>query len=85
MNPGRLSSPFQVLPALERLSTRLASLGGTARALSWEQIEEALMLPLQPARGVPGRGERSTGGGGGILGGGGGARRWVRQDLRVRR
>ena len=36
----------QVLPALEELSAKLNQLGTSA--MSWEQVEEMLMLPLQP-------------------------------------
>jgi hypothetical protein len=37
----------EVLPQLKDLGARLATLSGTA-AMSWEQVEEMLMLPLQP-------------------------------------
>lgn len=37
---------LQLLPALEELAGRLGALGSSA--MSWEQVEEMLMLPLQP-------------------------------------
>lgn len=38
--------PGDVLPALEALRVRLAELGPAA--MSWDQVEELMMLPLQP-------------------------------------
>jgi hypothetical protein len=76
--PGGVTSlEAEVLPSLEELGPRLVTLGSAA-TLSWEQVEEMLMLPLQP---------RPMAGPGPV---GGGAldavhRRWVRQDFRMRR
>lgn len=77
--PGGVASlESEVLPSLEELGAKLSILGSAA-TLSWEQVEEMLMLPLQP---------RPMGAGGpGALTGGADAvhRRWVRTDFRMRR
>lgn len=62
-----LSLDIQVLPALQQLSCKLESLGTSS--MSWEQVEELLMLPLQPSTSSS---DPST-------------RRWVRQDFKMRR
>jgi len=58
---------LHVLPALQQLSRKLQSLGTSA--MSWEQLEELMMMPLQP----------STSSSDPV------ARRWVRQDFKMRR
>jgi hypothetical protein len=62
-----LSLDMQVLPALQQLSRKLESLGTSS--MSWEEVEELLMLPLQPSSS---NGDPAT-------------RRWVRQDFKMRR
>jgi hypothetical protein len=62
-----LSLDMQVLPALQQLTRKLESLGTSS--MSWEQVEELLMLPLQPSTSS---GDPAT-------------RRWVRQDFKMRR
>lgn len=57
----------QLLPTLQQLSTRLDSLG--TAAMSWEQVEELLVMPLQPSTSSS---DPTT-------------RRWVRQDFKMRR
>ncbi|GLI63892.1 hypothetical protein VaNZ11_007009 [Volvox africanus] len=75
--PGGVSSlEAEVLPALEELGARLVLLGSAA-TLSWEQVEEMLMLPLQPR---PMAGPGPAGGALDAV-----HRRWVRQDFRMRR
>ncbi|KAI8465955.1 MAG: hypothetical protein J3K34DRAFT_371153 [Monoraphidium minutum] len=56
-----------VLPALAALRERLAALG--AAAVSWESVEELLLVPLAAPGAAPEPG----------------ARRWVRQDFKARR
>jgi hypothetical protein len=74
--PGGINNlESEVLPKLEALSSRLSGIHGINKAMSWEQVEEVLMLPLQPK--APSG--QSQGGAGG------GARRWVRSDFRQRR
>ncbi|KAG2432997.1 hypothetical protein HXX76_008725 [Chlamydomonas incerta] len=77
---GVTSLESEVLPALEELGARLVTLGSAA-TLSWEQVEEMLMLPLQP-RPMAGPGQ-AGGGGSGLMDAV--HRRWVRQDFRMRR
>ncbi|GFH13528.1 uncharacterized protein HaLaN_09428, partial [Haematococcus lacustris] len=68
--PGAIAAvETELLPALEELASRLGALGSSA--MSWEQVEEMLMLPLQP---------RALGAADAAAG-----RRWVRQDFRLRR
>jgi hypothetical protein len=62
-----LSLDMQVLPALQQLVRKLESLGTSS--MSWEQVEELLMLPLQPSTSSS---DPAT-------------RRWVRQDFKMRR
>jgi hypothetical protein len=62
-----LSLDLQVLPALQQLKRKLESMGTSS--MSWEQVEELLMMPLQPSMG----GSDPT------------TRRWVRQDFKMRR
>jgi hypothetical protein len=62
-----LSLDLQVLPALQQLQRKLEALGTSA--MSWEQVEELLMMPLQPSTSSS---DPTT-------------RRWVRQDFRMRR
>jgi hypothetical protein len=62
-----LSLDMQVLPALQQLTRKLESLGTSS--MSWEQVEELLMLPLQPSTSSS---DPAT-------------RRWVRQDFKMRR
>ncbi|KAF8073005.1 E3 ubiquitin-protein ligase TOM1-like [Scenedesmus sp. PABB004] len=57
----------QVLPALAALQRKLESLGTST--MSWEQVEELLMMPLQPSTSSS---DPTT-------------RRWVRQDFKMRR
>lgn len=57
----------QLLPSLQQLSSKLDSLG--TAAMSWEQVEELLMMPLQPTISSS---DPTT-------------RRWVRQDFKMRR
>lgn len=61
------SLDMQVLPALQQLTRKLESLGTSS--MSWEQVEELLMLPLQPSASSS---DPAT-------------RRWVRQDFKMRR
>ena len=63
----QLSLDMQVLPTLQQLTRKLESLGTSS--MSWEQVEELLMLPLQPSSSS---GDPAT-------------RRWVRQDFKMRR
>eukprot|EP00798_Chlamydomonas_sp_ICE-L_P005097 gene5097-34897_t len=66
--PGGITNlESELLPELEALFTRLGRLG--SKSMSWEQVEEMLMLPLQPR----------------CQGGDTTNRRWVRQDFRMRR
>jgi hypothetical protein len=62
-----LSLDLQVLPALQQLRVKLEALGTTS--MSWEQVEELLMMPLQPS----------------ISSSDPTKRRWVRQDFKMRR
>ncbi|KAF5841624.1 hypothetical protein DUNSADRAFT_12080 [Dunaliella salina] len=64
--PGAVTAlDAELLPELESMADKLGSLG----SMSWEQVEELLMLPLQPY----------------ANGNDGASRRWVRQDFRMRR
>jgi protein-L-isoaspartate O-methyltransferase len=65
--PQQLSLDLHVLPALSVLQRRLEALGSSG--MSWEQVEELLMLPLQPSTASS---DPTT-------------RRWVRQDFKMRR
>jgi hypothetical protein len=63
----QLSLDLQVLPGLQQLQRKLEALGTSG--MSWEQVEELLMMPLQPCTSSS---DPTT-------------RRWVRQDFKMRR
>lgn len=64
---GRHCLEVDVVPALEAMSERLEKMG--TAVMSWEQMEELMMMPLSPA----------------AIASDLQARRWVRQDFRARR